>query len=478
MNRLLFLPAISLILIQPVIAQDQAERLFDNAVTFLSAGKYNEAVTDLNKVINDFADSPWASKALLRLGRHYLETEGDHTQAFSYFSRIQNDYGEGQEAPAAYYFKALIMEQHGQKEEDLASAVADLVRMNNLYPGNAWRMQALFLFGKLQFRLSDYDQSLSYFQRLEFDFPNAPDLGEAMLLSAVAAYRKGSSQRAALILARLQNKRPRSAAAERAASWLRLLSRYSNETLSFEADRTFFGATPKQFSSPRSVLVAANGRMGVRDNKSVFLMNLDGADRATRDQKDFAEFAHSGDGGLLLVFENRILDQGGQPAFPSISVDGDALRTMRSAAVDEYGRLYVIDGGTKDMSAFQPDGGWIKNFSLNRPRLVRTLGGEAWVLDGDGSSLKRYNAKLQAIPHGIPSKENILDFRFDVFGNLYMIHDKGARITVFDPEGTPRFDANLKGGAFPLKQAQALAVDASGAVYVADRRGGAVVRFQ
>jgi len=36
---------------------------------------------------------------------------------------------------------------------------------------------------------------------------------------------------------------------------------------------------------------------------------------------------------------------------------------------------------------------------------------------------------------------------------------------------------DLKGGSFPLKQAQSLAVDSSGAIYLADRRGGAVYRF-
>lgn len=130
------------------LAQDQAERLYDNARTFLNAGKYNEAITDFRDVIDNHPETPFAPKALLELGMYTLEIENDHQGSLEFFQRIQEKYASSDEAPAAYYYKALIMERHGTSRADLEAAVADLIRMNNLFPDNPWRSGAFYLFGR------------------------------------------------------------------------------------------------------------------------------------------------------------------------------------------------------------------------------------------------------------------------------------------------------------------------------------------
>ena len=477
MKPLLFLLMTSLFLVT-ASGQDQAERLYDNAVTFLNAGKIKEANTDFERVITNYADSPWAPKALLELGNYYLTQEKDHVRALTFFVKIQDTYAESPDAAAAYYYKALIIEQHGNSQDDLNAAVSDLVRMGNLYPGNAWHSASQFLQGKLQFRLGDYDQSLSFFQRLEFVTPNSPQLPEALLFSAKAAYLKGQSDRASVVLSRLQARYPNSPEATLAASWLRLISRFTEKSMNFQTDRSFFGATPKKFSSPESILVAPNGTIAIRDKKGAYLYALSGgAAVETLSGKDLTDFCVDHRGRLMLVYKSRIISSDKQVSYSGLNGPKGELKGLSSAAVDTFGRLFVVDSGARDLIAFTQSGDMIQAFNLNRPRLVRTLGAEVWVLDDDAGRLKKYTAALQPTNHSIPDMKDIEDFRFDAFNNLYVLFDRGYQVAIFDPTGQQRFTANIKNGSFPLKQAQAISADASGAFYLSDKRGGAIFRF-
>lgn len=251
----------------PAGAQDQAELLFENASTFMNAGKYKDALSDLESIIRDYGQTPWASKALLEIGNYYNLNEDNSEKALSYFDKIQSEYPTSDEAPGAYYFKALIMEQQGETVADLESAVANLIRMQNLYPGNPWRANATHLLGKLAFRLDNYNESLKHFQSLEFEHPHTKTLPKTLLMSAKAAWLKGNPKQASLILARLQSLFPNAPESDASQSYLRLMDRFSQGNKVYELDQPFFGTTPKTYASPTRVCVGTDNLVGVRDQK-------------------------------------------------------------------------------------------------------------------------------------------------------------------------------------------------------------------
>lgn len=455
-----------------VQAQDQAERLFDNATTFMSAGKYKEAMADLQSLISSFPRTSWASKALLTMARYHLETEGDFEKALELFSRIQTEYASEDEASAAYYYKALIMERRGESVAELESAVADLMRMRNLYPENSSQAGALFLFGKLSLRLKNYLDALKHFQDLEFTYSQSPFLSQAFLHAAQAAYLKNQPDRASMILARLQTRYPNSPESERARSYLRLIDRIRNPA-EYKLDSSFFGSTPKSFSSPTRVAVGANGEVAIRGQKSIHFASIHNpTERSSAVMKDLEDFGYDREGNLLLIFKNRIMAR--QSEAPPMS---QAFRDIRSASVDAFGRLFVVDDDEKDAFVFSKDGSLIRHMGLNRPRMVRAFGGDSVFLLGDGSRLQRFDASFNPVENNLPAFTNIVDFCFDPYGNLYVLSGKGATVTVLDHTGAKQTSFNLKNG-YPLKQAHGIAADASGAIYLADRRGGAVQRFQ
>lgn len=456
---------------------DAAERLFFNAQTFMTAGKYQEAMTDLDNVVRLHPQSPWASKALLEIGKYHLETAGDDSQAQATFGRILKEYPSGNEAPAAYYYQALIVDKNGNSPQELEAAIADLIRMENLFPQNPWRNGALFLFGKISMRLGQYDQSLSYFQRLEFNYPQSEFLPDALLYSAKVAYYNGFPKEAIRILTRLQAKFPNMAQSRQAASLLRLMVRFETG-IAYELDRSFFASTPKGFQNPDAIGIGWGGKIGIKDNRGIVQAFLDGSGISRAPSKDVETFCRDRFGKLLWVFQNRVGGPGGQINFSNLAGSNGPLRSIRGAAVDGYGRLYVLDGTSRDIRAYAANGTGLKNFAISKPKMVRAFEESIWVLNGDSNSFTQIGADFQANTFRLKGVEDIEDFCFDALGHIYVLHDRGNQVSVFDRDVKPKFNKSLKAGTWPLKKATAIAADASGALYLSDKKSGAVYRFQ
>lgn len=456
---------------------EQAERLFNNAQTFMSAGKYKEAVADFETVIGSFSDSAWAPKALLELGKYHLDVERDTQKALTFFSRIQQTYATSTEAPAAFFYRAQIIENTGSTPADLESAIADLIRMANLYPGNANMAGALFLLGKLNMRQGDYARALNYFQRLEFGYSHSSYVPAALLLSAKMVYADHGMLKSALILARLQRKWPESEEAKTAAYWLRLMSRMDSGDYAYQSDSSFYGATPKKFDSPSAVVVASDGRIAVADDNAVHLAYVDRvgntATLAARSVTDLVDAP----GRILVVYETRVSDAAGNVLFTNLSGNGQSLGEMLSLALDPFGRFFIADDDVRDLYVFDRVGNFIKAMGINRPQLVRAFDDQTWVLNDGESSFTVIDASLQKSAATVAGLDDIVDFRFDPLGYLYVLHDRGYALSIYKRSGQALKRINLRGGNYPLKQAIALAVDAAGALYLADRRGGAVYRF-
>lgn len=457
--------------------QDQAERLYDNAITFMNAGKYKEALADFETIVTSYPQTPWASRTLLKLSTYYLEVEKDPTRALTYLNTLQNSHASAPEAPAAYYYKALITWRQAGSQAELESASADLTRMLNLFPHNPWRGDALLLMAKVAMTLGDYKQSLSYFQRLEFNEPNSQHLPEAWLLSAQVAVLGDFADQAPLILSRLQSRFPNSAEAQLASAWLRLLTRFgSGGNGAYALDKAFFGATPKTFNAPQMLLVDGGESLAVANDRSLRLLPLSTTGKAR--EVTVAELKRLGRGPrgeLLMVFDNRVTSEDGSLSFKSLALNGSPLRDIKHAAMDALGRLFVIDGDARDVLPFDRNGSALRPLGQAKAKQVACYANEAVVLTADGGTLRRFDRNLQ--PQGTYSFKNVEDLCFDDFGNLYLLHEKGSAVTVIDRGGKQLASINLKNGAYPLKQAEALAVDASGAIYLADRRAGAVFRF-
>jgi len=445
----------------------------------MAAGKYNEALDDYQKILDLDPSSPWAAKALLKIGQYYYEIEQDYEKALIQFGRVQKEHGHDQQsAPAAYYGMAVILDVVAKDHAELEAAVADLMRMNNIYQNNDFEDGGLFLLGKINMRLNEYNRSLSFFQRLEFAHPGSEFVARALLESSRVAYFTGQPKIAALILSRLQSRYPQSEEAKIAEHYHHLLDKFRQQELVFQLDRSFVGAMPKKYNNPYCVAVSKNELVGILDQKTFHFIHKNPVSGVVAPpSSDTVGLCLDIDQDLVFVQENRLTDLHGKVLFGGLSFDGKNLRDISDAAVDNLGRLAVIDGDAKDVLVYDRQGNFLTALKINRPKVVRCFQDRVYVVPNNASDVISVNGKLTQktnLPTGL---SQVVDFCFDSFGHMYVLSGKGYVLTIFDREGHRRTTINLKSGGYPLKQAHALAVDRAGAIYLVDRKGGAVYRF-
>lgn len=478
MIKSLFLP-ISLFFLPLALAQndDQAERLFNNAATFMGAGKYNEALADYQRIVDEYPKCLFADKALLEIGHYYLNVVQDAARATSYYERIMSQYASSASAPAAFFAKGSILEASAQLVGDLDAAGADLIRMLNLYPDNAWTDGALFLLGRINAKTGDLPQALGYLQRLEFGYPNSSYTPEALLLAAQLTQRHQGAREAVLLLARLQRNYPGSSQQRRSEALARSLTRFLRAEVQYTLDSSFIGNAPKRYAAPSRLAAGSDSTIGILESKGVTLVSLKGAPpSASGSLKDVVDLSRGRDGSLLFVYANRLTQLDGKP-LASLVFNGAPPRKISAAAVDVMGRIYVIDDDSRDVQVFDALGVHQRSLGVQRPKTIAACRNGVAVVPGDASSVLFFDSRwnrAETLASGIRDIEQIA---FDAMDNLYVLCERGGKVLIGDAAGQLRGSIALKSGSLPLKEADSLAVDDSGALYLADRRGGSVFRL-
>jgi TolA-binding protein len=474
----LFLP-ISLVLLPLALAQnaDQAERLFNNAATFSGAGKYSEALADYQRIVDEYPKSPWADKALLEIGHYYLNVVQDAARATTYYERIQSQYASSASAPAAFFAKASILEANAQLVDDLDAAGADLIRMLNLYPDNAWTDGALYLLGRINAKTGDLPQALGYLQRLEFGYPNSSYTPDGLLLAAQLTQRHQGARDAVLLLARLQRNFPASSQARHSEALARSLTRFLASEVRYGLDSSFVGNAPKRYAAPSRLAASSDGTISILESKGVTLVSLKGTPPTPSGAlKDVVDFARDRNGSLLFVYENRLTQLAGQPLV-SLMFNGAQPRKITAAAVDVMGRIYVIDDDSRDVQVFDTLGVHQRSLGVQRPKAIAACRNGVAVVPGDASSVLFFDSRWNRVETLASGLRDIEQIAFDAMDNLYVLCERGGKVLIGDSAGRLRGSIALKSGSLPLKQADSLAVDDSGAIYLADRRGGSVFRL-
>jgi sugar lactone lactonase YvrE len=198
----------------------------------------------------------------------------------------------------------------------------------------------------------------------------------------------------------------------------------AGSTASGSADGTGAAAS---FSNPRAVAVDASGNVYVSDYVN------DAIRKITPD-------------GLVTTLAGTDLRGSAPAAGTKIS-----LSNPRGLAVDSYGNVYVADSGNNLIRKITPDG------------VATTLAGSTsrGSSDGKGSEASFYQ------PYGVA---------VDVSGNVYVADAYNNMIRKITPDGvvttlagsTASGSSDGKGAAASFHLPSALALDASGNIYVAD----------
>ncbi|PIE91031.1 MAG: hypothetical protein CR997_02625 [Acidobacteria bacterium] len=453
----------------------QAESLLNNAETFMAAGKHQDALTDYRTIVEKYPNSGYADNALLEIGNFYRITEQNEEEALIYYTRIKEEFPNTESAPAAYYFSSLIRENLALNRMELDAAGNDLVRMLGLYPESDWEAHALFLMGKINYRMGNYPVARSYLQQLLLYYTQASFIPASFILRAKIAYMSGQKKLALEILSRMQTYFPDNHEAMTQSTQLaRLIEKMITNKATYSLDRHFPVSKPKSFKSPKIVGIDAEGLIGIVDQNGVHFLSKTGKTPNVNTQvRKAVEFTTTPDGTLALGSKTGITHiQNNTSKMSPVKVE-----ELNSFALDDFGRYYVVEARQKDVLMYDRKGIFLRKLGMEKAKLVRCRGQEIWVLGADGASLIRFSGDLEKNLGTAITLPKIRDFCFDILGNLYVLFEKGYKLAVFSRNGTKKAELDLKNGSYPLRMASAIAVDHSGFLYLVDSKGGAIYRF-
>jgi DNA-binding beta-propeller fold protein YncE len=196
-------------------------------------------------------------------------------------------------------------------------------------------------------------------------------------------------------------------------------------------------------------------------------------------------------GGGLLVLDGRsrrigrVGAGGGFEGWIDPAVQGGMV--PRSFHVAPDGKIWVLDAGTPRVLVLDAAGTLEREIALpasarSPADLAAGTGGEAWIVDGIASALYGVEAGAAAATPIAELPRERFDLAhavaLDASGRLFVVDRGAGRITVLGRDGSVQ-DVLLDGGwaAGELRYPGAICIDANGLVFVADRENHRVQIF-
>ena len=204
---------------------------------------------------------------------------------------------------------------------------------------------------------------------------------------------------------------------------------------------------------------------------------------------DDAVYIADSDRGGLVIFAEGIFSRRPPPhSFSPGRSDGVAhLGNGRVALVDsDDNRVLLLDEAGRERLRFAAGGD--RDGQLDRPRnIAHGPSGRLYIADHGNARIAIYSRdgvflrNLQLPPHDDGSAASPDLVKLDPAENLYVLERaRGGRISIFDADGRlqARFDAKLLAALLgrPVN-ARAMAVDASGVLYIGDSKRGRIYQF-
>jgi len=173
----LTLAASALLLVVPAGAQtsadEQARALLEDGRAYWAKKQYKQALENFNTIVTGFANSDSVDKALLEIGRYYLEIGGDLEKARDSFASVAKRYPQSEGAPGAYYYLGIMALNAATSVAELDDAIAQFKRLQRLYPRSEWVPRALHSTGIAQRRAGRLQDAVEAERRVALEHPTS-----------------------------------------------------------------------------------------------------------------------------------------------------------------------------------------------------------------------------------------------------------------------------------------------------------------
>lgn len=220
------------------LSEKTPEELLKDGVTYTRAENYIDAKTSLNKLIEDFPDSPEKVMASLLIAEVHYKNDQFAESKFMFKSFLEL-YPAHRLADRAFFFMAMsdykLMDLETRDQTSAQNALEEFEKFIKTYPKSKYlplaetkRKQCLeslarnqMEIGKFYFRTSAFHSAITRFQQLMSTYPDQPFMDEVLFLLGESFYNEQNFKKAKQKYQELIHKFPRSEFVQEARTRLR-----------------------------------------------------------------------------------------------------------------------------------------------------------------------------------------------------------------------------------------------------------------
>jgi outer membrane protein assembly factor BamD len=209
------------------LSEKTPKQLLKDAKVYIRAENYVDAKTALNKILEDYPDSPEKVIASLLIAEvHYKN--GQFEESKFMFKSFLELYPVHRLADRASFFVAMsdykMMDIETRDQTYAQNALEEFEKFIKEFPKSKYRLQAeakrkrcleslarnQMEIGKFYFRTSSFHSAISRFQQLMSTYPDQPFMDEVLFLLGESFYNEQNFEKAKLNYQELIRKFPRS----------------------------------------------------------------------------------------------------------------------------------------------------------------------------------------------------------------------------------------------------------------------------
>lgn len=460
---------------------DLAERLFRSGERAYGARSHAEALDTWNQLLQQAPASPFAAQALLRMARHFAETERKPEAALPLLDRIKAEHMASPWAAEALLLRGRLLAARASKPADLREAVAEFHRMVDLFPDHAAVPEARLQLGLAAMRQAQWDRALPHFAEVLRLDPATPTAAQAWLQMAECLDRAGDLEGCLRLFQGLRNAHPgRPEAAE--AAW-RLVLRVKHRLVrpALRSTGPWPGGRQKWLKTPTLLAVGLDGTLFIHQSDLDRTYRLAGAELAPVGgaAKDARALVVGPENRIWTVTRAGVVREEGQPLWPL----PEGASNPVGACQDAWGNLWVADGKAGTLTVVAPDGAPRALPSPAAAALAALPYGGAVLASDANRSLLFLDGEGQTrftVPYGkgLPAAfSSVVALCSDPTGHVAALVDGAFEgVVLWGPDGTLLRHATYE--ALGLKgRFRAIALDREGGVVLADRSNDLLIRL-
>jgi TolA-binding protein len=485
-------------LLAPVAAQgpnaeELARRQYEFGLESMKAGKYGEALKDLETVVDNYPASSVADEALLAIARYQLEVQRDPVSAQTTAESVLKKFPASDSVPMSYVVAGQALVARGLTPASVDAALASFDRVQRLFPGSEAVAPALVAAGDTLRRLGRCAEAMDRFDAVTLGYPRSSWASAARLSGAACLAMGGRPLDAMHELQRVIVAAPGSSAARQARTLntivYRLYIRPPAQSPYAFSGNSIAGPAGK-LKDVTALAFGPDGSLFLASKTGVIGVNQNGTPVRSVSAVDPRAIFVDAQGRVLAAQKALLVQEAAPaPAMLTLTVPRDGgpakvLDDISAVAVLSAGERLVADRGQRGVFRFDVAGKYLGPFApIRASRITVGPAEQIALLDRDNKSVTVVDRTGKTLSRIVPKAAGYeltspADVAFDVLGHLYVLD--GGQVCVFAPNGrlVSTFGGVDKTAVGALRDATALALDPAARLYIYDARAERVQIYQ